>query len=76
MAHQVYGAIVSAVKTGLLREPFSKEDFRAACLGFGGGTYQAFLWKHREGNNGNASELFALVSPGRFNCLRPFRYGL
>jgi hypothetical protein len=35
MAHMVYGAIVAAVKSGRLREPFSKEDFRAACPGPG-----------------------------------------
>jgi len=75
MPHEVYRAIVAAVDAGRFREPFSKEDFRVACPGFGGGTYQAFLWKHREGNNGNTSELFILVSPGRFECLRPFRYG-
>lgn len=76
MAHMVYEAIVAAVKSGRLREPFSKEDFRGACPGLGGGTYNAFLWKHRQGNNGDTSELFSLVSPGRFQCLRPFRYGL
>ena len=47
MAHHVYEAIVGAVKTGSLREPFSKDDFRAACPGFGGRTYNASLWKHR-----------------------------
>lgn len=75
MAHIVYGAIVTAVRNGRLSEPFSKEDFRAVCPGLGGGTYNAFLWKHRKGN-GNTSELFDLVSPGRFRCLRPFMYGL
>lgn len=76
MAHMVYEAIVKAVKSGRLREPFSKEDFRATCPSLGAGTYQAFLWKHRRGNNGQTSELFDLVSPGRFECLRPFLYNL
>jgi hypothetical protein len=76
MRHMVYEAIVAAVNSGMLREPFSKDDFRAACSGLGGGTYEAFLWKHRQGNNGGNSELFSLVSPGQFRCLRPFRYGL
>jgi hypothetical protein len=77
MAHiyMVYGAIVAAVKTGRLREPFSKRTFRTACPGLGEGTYSAFLWKHRRGN-GKTSELFDLVSPGQFRCLRPFLYGL
>jgi hypothetical protein len=75
MAHNVYSAIVSAIKTGKLQEPFSKELFRISCPGFGGGTYNAFSWKHRQGN-GKTSELFVLVSPGQFHCLRPFRYEL
>ena len=75
MAHEVYGAIVKAIKADRLREPFSKEDFRSSCPGFGEGTYNAFLWKHRSGN-GNTSELFELVAPGCFRCLKPFRYGM
>jgi len=76
MAHKVYGAIVSAVRSGALTEPFAKNDFRAACPGLGHGTYNAFLDKHAEGNPGGNSELFQRTSPGRFRCIRPFRYGL
>lgn len=76
MAHRVYEAIVTAVKMGALAEPFSKDAFRSACSGFGNGTYNAFLDKHAVGNPGENSELFERVSPGRFRCLRPFRYGL
>lgn len=76
MAHRVYGAIVAAVRSGRLTEPFSKADFKSACPGFGAGTYQAFLDKHRAGNPGRNSELFARVKPGYFSCIRPFRYGL
>lgn len=76
MAHKVYKAIICAVKTGVLMEPFSKDDFRKACIGFGQGTYNAFLDKHSEGNPGGYSKLFRRVSPGRFECLRPFLYRL
>jgi hypothetical protein len=76
MAHKVYSAIVVAIKSGRLVEPFSKEDFRIACPGFGHGTYNAFLDKHSEGNPGGKSELFKRESAGRFKCLRPFRYGM
>lgn len=76
MAHKVYGAVVQAVRNGALGEPFSRADFRAACPGLGAGTYNAFLDKHARGNPGGNSELFERVSPGRFKCLRPFRYGL
>ena len=74
MPHEVYQAIVNAVETGVLREPFSQKDFRNACPGFGEGTYNAFLWNHAEGN-GYTTELFTKVAPGLFRCLRPFRYG-
>jgi hypothetical protein len=75
MAHKVYAAIVGAVKSGVLLEPFTKEDFRKACPALGDGTYATFLDKHRKGNPGGNSELFERQSPSRFTCLRPFRYG-
>ena len=73
--HVVYRAIVEAVRSGELVEPFSKADFKRACPGHGRGTYQAFLWKHKRAN-GKTSELFDSVSPGRFVLIRPFLYGL
>ena len=76
MLHEVYGAIVREVRAGRLGEPFTVDDFRRACTGFGHGTYNAFLHKHAQGNPGGNSELFERVSAGRFTCLRPFRYGL
>jgi hypothetical protein len=76
MSHKVYSCIVRAVKAGRLREPFTNDDFRKACPRLGEGTYRAFLHKHAEGNPGNASELFVRVSPGKFRCIRPFKYGL
>lgn len=74
--HTVYAAIVSAVRSGKLAEPFSQANFRRACPGFGKGTYRAFLHKHSRGNPGGYTELFERVSPGRFKLLRPIRYGL
>jgi len=74
--HKVYSAIVYAVNTGALKEPFTSNDFRHACPGLGEGTYNAFLHKHRKGNPGGTSELFELTSPGKFRLLRPFRYDL
>ena len=74
--HKVYSAIVQAVKKGEIKEPFTQDDIRRVCPGFGDGTYQAFLYKHRKGNPGGASELFEITEPGKFSLLRPFRYGL
>ena len=76
MRHKVYSCIVAAIKAGRIKEPFSKGDFRNACPEFGEGTYDAFLGKHARGNPGNNSELFIRVSPGKFKCIRPFKYGL
>lgn len=76
MGHKVYEAIVKAIRARKLVEPFSKKDFEAGCPGFRIGTYNAFLYKHRRGNPSRKSELFELVSPGQFRCLRPFKYGL
>ena len=76
MPHKVYKAIVEAVKAGNLVEPFGEKEFRVACPSLGEGTYKAFLHKHRVGNPGGTSELFELVSPGKFKCVRPFLYNL
>ena len=76
MRHKVYRSIVKAVREGRLDEPFDAKAFRRECPGFARATYNTFLNKHREGNPGGASELFERVSPGKFKCLRPFRYGL
>jgi predicted aspartyl protease len=62
---RVAKGIDAALTTGRPVEPFSNQDFRHACPGFGNGTYQAFLWKHRRGN-GRTTELFELVGPNRF----------
>jgi hypothetical protein len=76
VAHKVYGAIVKAIRSGRLKEPFSKIDFKKCCAGLGDGTYNAFLDKHALGNPGGNSELFVRTSPGLFKCVRPFKYGL
>jgi hypothetical protein len=75
MDHQVYRAIIRAVKNGSLIEPFSIKDFRAKCPGLGEGTYKAFLYKHKIGNV-NTSELFIMNSQGMFSLIRPFKYNL
>ena len=74
--HKVYKSIIDAVKSGRLREPFSKSEFEIACSGLGKGTYNAFLYKHRLGNPGGNSELFEMSSPGQFMLIKPLKYGL
>jgi hypothetical protein len=76
MAHKVYTAIVNAVRSGKLKEPFSSGDFQAACPGFKSNTYKAFLSKHAVGNPSKTSELFVRVVRGRYKCVRPFKYGM
>ena len=72
--HKVYVAIVKAIEGGKLKEHFSSNDFRNACPGFGMGTYNAFLHKHRKGNQQGASELFELLGPNTFRLIRPIKY--
>ncbi len=74
--HRGYSCIVKAVKSGTLKEPFTKKDFRKACPNFGEGTYNAFLWKHRVGNHDGKTELFRKIAPGKFELVRPLKYGL
>jgi hypothetical protein len=72
--HRIYRAIVAAVKSGELVEPFGEQEFRKSCPGFGEGTYPTFLGKHRRGN-GETSELFDRVSRGKYVLMRPLKYG-
>jgi len=70
---RIVGSIDAALASGTLDEPFSNEDFRQACPGFGKGTYNAFLWKHSVGNLGNQggqTELFVKVGVNSFKRLR------
>lgn len=76
MAHRVYESIVRSVRVGKLIEPFTNTDFRSACPSLGNGTYNAFLHKHAKDNPGGNSELFVRVSRGKFECIRPFKYGI
>jgi hypothetical protein len=72
--HKVYSLIVEAVNAGILKEPFSSNDFRKACPTLGDGAYNAFLFKHRSGNPAGNSELFKRVSTGKFKLIRPIKY--
>lgn len=75
-SHRIYRCIVEAARSGKLKEPFTKDDFRRACPNFGEGTYNAFLDKHSVGNPGRNSELFERVAPGKFRLVRPIKYGI
>lgn len=74
--HEVYRCIVSAVRSGSLKEPFTKDDFRETCPNFGDGTYNAFLDKHSVGNPGGYSELFERVAPGKFKLVKLIKYDI
>ena len=75
MSGGFYREIVEAIKKGKLTEPFTANDVRKACPGWGVNIYNVFLPKHRKGNPGNASELFERINPGEYKCIRPFKYG-
>ena len=71
--HKVYRAIVTAVRSGILKEPFGMSDFRKACPSFGDGTYRTFLSKHCA-TYGKYSALFERVSRGKYRLRLPIRY--
>ena len=74
--HRVYSAIVNAIREGRLQEPFSTDDFRSVCNGFGDGTYKAFLYKHRRYNLNGNTELFEKIGRNKFKIIRPLKYDL
>ena len=59
-----------------LSNPLVMMTLEGPGLGLVGGTYNAFLYKHRVGNPGGQSELFERTSPGQFKLVRPLKYGL
>jgi predicted aspartyl protease len=63
-------AIDAAIKSGRLVEPFSNGGFLAACPGFGGGTYNPFLWKHSCGNPSGLTGYVVPVGANRFRRRR------
>lgn len=67
--HRIYTCIVATVKSGKLKEPFTKDDFRNVCPNFTEGTYKVFLKKHRVGNPGGNTELFEEISLGKFRLI-------
>jgi len=68
---KVYRSIVEAIQQKRLKEPFTSHDFKEACPGWAEGTYNVFLWKHRQDNPGGYTEYFELGLPGRFKLIRP-----
>ena len=67
---QIVCSVDAAIESGRLKEPFSNEDFRAACPGFGKDTYNAFLWKHKGGNPGGQTEWFVQIGQNSFRKIR------
>ena len=74
----VYKSIVKAVKSGKLKEPFSKGDIYKACKAdsLKESTCNSYPNKHQKGNATKKKEYFDRVSPGKYKLLRPFKNGL
>lgn len=66
---ELYKSAVSAVRSGLLKEPFSAADVQKACPGYAVHTYGVFLPKHRKGNPGGNTELFEQIGRGLYRIL-------
>ena len=77
MQHRVYSTIVEAVKSGKLREPFTSNDLIRVCgKQIKEGTCKTFPRKHRIENPAGNTELFEMVSKGKFKIIRPYKYDL
>jgi hypothetical protein len=73
--HMIYSTIVQTIKSGKLKEPFTIRDLIRACPNLKVSTCHTFPNKHRQNNPSKTSELFILISPGKFKLIRPFKYG-
>ena len=72
--HEVYCCLKKALEVGILKEPFSIEDFRNICKEkFEENTYKNFLNKHKIGN-GKTTELFIGNENKTYTFIRPFVY--
>ncbi|MHB8544413.1 MAG: hypothetical protein ACYC9S_10505 [Leptospirales bacterium] len=76
MAHEVYMAIITAVREERIQEPFTAANVRRGCPEINPTTPGTFLPKHAEGNPRRNSELFEKVARGLFRLLRPIKNGL
>jgi len=76
MAHEVYMAIITAVREGRIQEPFTAANVRRGCPEINPTTPGTFLPKHAKDNPGGQSELFEKVARGLFRLLQPIKYGL
>jgi len=66
---RVVASLRQRAADGTLPRRFTKKDFERVCPGLGHGTYNAFLWKHRQGNPGGYRPYFRLVGPGLFELI-------
>jgi hypothetical protein len=57
------------VRSGKLSQPFSVDQAKVACPGWGVRTYQDFFSKHRVGNPEGQTELFVRTERGRFRII-------
>ena len=58
-----------AVRAGKLRKRFRAADVRGVCPGWSERTYSNFLPKHRVGNPGGNTELFAQHEDGSYSLV-------
>ena len=76
MAHDnIYRALVDAVTSGKLTEPFSASDVRHVWPGYRKHAYRAFL-RQRSGTHAKDIVLLEQVRQGRFRLVRPLLSGL
>lgn len=75
-SHIVYKTIIKAVKSGKLKEPFSAKDLIKSCPEINVKTCNTFLYNHVIDNMSYHSELFVRNKDGKFELIRPLKYGI
>lgn len=76
MVHETYKTIIKLINSKKLKEPFYPIDIIHVTRAKNPETLQRFPSKHRKGNPSGTSELFTPFKDGRYNLIRPFKYGL
>lgn len=72
MAGKLYKCIYQAIKNGVIKEKFTKQDIVLHCTGFSDSTYDNYCTKHRLGNPSNVSEQFVRINANLFSLNKKY----
>jgi len=73
MAPQAYSKVITAIKSGKLKEPFFPIEATKACRPKNKGTFRKIFASHRRGNPFGNQALFIQLKDGTYKAIRPFK---